>query len=203
MALITNLNALLEELDYSNKTPGQQAQIDALIEVSSELIEKYCNRHFLLDTYIDEKHNGNNKNSLFLDNIPIVSIDLITIEASGGLGADTDFDGSYFKFDTSDGEIQWDNNYLLQNAVVDWIGHFPQGFNNILVTYDGGFTEVPKPIEFACADLVKQGFSPEMGFGNLEFEKLGQYFYKLRKEQIDKALLTHRKILQMYKLYRV
>lgn len=200
--LLENTDPLLYDLDYSNISPGQQAQINALITVSSELIEKYCNRIFLSDTYVEEKLDGKGDNSLFIKNPPLISLDTVIITSAGELGDEEVYDGAYFGFDEKTGEIQWDNNYLLNNIVTDWIGHFPVGFGNIRLTYEGGFVEVPAPIKFACADIINAGFSPEMAFGNVEMEKLGQYFYKLRKEQIDKSLLSHRNILNLYKIHR-
>lgn len=198
--LIENTDPLLHDLDYANRSAGEQAQIDALITVCSELIEKYCNRIFALTTYIEEKYNGSGENYLFIKNPPIVSITEISVVGADDLGDDATFSGTYFSYDEKTGEIQWNDNFLLNNVVSDWLGNFPCGFNNILVTYEGGFADIPAGIKYACSDAVLTGFSPEAGFGNIEFEKLGQYFYRLRKDQIDKSLMNSRNILNMYKI---
>lgn len=202
MALITNDDPLLADLDYSNKSTAQKAQIDALIEVCSDLIEKYCNRIFLAADYTDEKHNGNRDNSIFVKNPPINSLSQISI--AGEEDTNLDFDDEIFEYDVGSGEVWWKSLILLSSiSVIDYIGYYPNGRNNVLITYNGGFSEIPGGIKLACVDMVKAAFSPEMGFGNIEFEKLGQYFYKLRKEQIDRTLLGHRRILRMYKIFRV
>ena len=201
--IIENTDPLLFDLDYSNREAGQQAQIDALIEVSSELIHKHCNRIFPSDTYTEEKSDGSGENHLFIKNPPIISLTEITVVGADDLGDDATFDGTYFSYDEKTGEIQWNDNFLLNNVVSDWLGNFPCGFRNILTTYEGGFTDVPAGIKFACADMVLSGFSPEAGFGNIEFEKLGQYFYRLRKDVIDQSLLKQHNILNMYKIRNV
>lgn len=197
--LIENTDPLLEDLDYSGRSPGQQAQINALIEVCSELIEKKCNRIFLQADYTDEKQDGTNENYIYVNNPPINSLSTITVSGS----EDTDFDGALFTYNDKTGEIRWNDNYLVQGGTSDWLGTFPRGYRNHAIDYNGGFLDIPAPIKFACADLVFQGFSPESGFGNIDAEKLGQYFYRLRKDAIDRALLTHRNILNLYTIKRV
>jgi len=202
MTLIDNTDPLLADLKFADKTPAQQAQIDALIVVCSELIEKYCNRIFLAADYVEEKLDGNGENSVFIRNPPINSIAALSIRDYDS--EELDFDANLFDYQPRIGFIFWKDLFSVSSLdTTNFLGFFPRGLNNVLISYNGGFTEVPAPIKFACADMIKSGFSPELGYGNIEFEKLGQYFYKLRKEQIDKTLLGHRRILRMYKLYRV
>lgn len=197
--LIENTDPLLESLGYSDLEVGERAQIDALITVSSEIIEKKCNRVFTATEYEEEKHNGNDENWLFINNPPIISLTSIVV-----VGAENyTYEGALFEYKDKIGEIKWNDLYLLQNTVADWIGHFPRGYNNILANYEGGFTDIPAPIKYLCAEMVKEVFSPGETPGSLEFEKLGQYFYKTRKDFFQKFLLSHKSILNLYTIRRV
>jgi hypothetical protein len=197
--LIEHDDPLLNDLNYNDLEVSEQAQIDALIAVASEMIEKKCNRIFLADDYAEEKHNGLSENWIFVNNPPINDLESIVV-----VGAEnTTYEGALFSYNAKTGEIRWDENYLLQNTVTDWIGLFPQGFNNILINYNGGFEEVPQGIKLLCAQMTKEGFDPGNSPGSLEFEKLGQYFYKTRKDFFQTFLLTNKNILNLYTLKRV
>lgn len=194
MSLITNSNALLADLDYDNLSTGQKAKIDALIVSHSELIEKYCNRIFLADDYVNEKASGENENVIFVKNPPLNSILSININAS-----DTDCDGDLFSFDGPIGEIRFNQNidgFLTDN----WAGSFAKGWQNILISYNGGFAEVPQAIQMICADLIIASFDPTVDAGNIESEKLGQYTYKIAKRTFQTKLLDNQQYLNLYKI---
>ena len=57
-------------------SPAQQASLPGLIEAASLMAEKYCNRHFAQNDYV-EFRNGTLDNSLILFNFPVNSISRI------------------------------------------------------------------------------------------------------------------------------
>lgn len=224
--LIDNTSVFLNDLDYANMSAADQALVNGLIEVSSELIEKECNRIFLADDFTDEL-NGDNLNSIFVKNIPINSLTSITIHPDLSSfsteylddwlytwitnvtedivypDADHTID-ELFGFNEKTGEVWFKSLSTLTTPPTTYLGYFPFGRQNVSITYNGGFSpEVPTPIQKLCADLVMASFSPDNAAGNIDSEKLGQYFYKTRKDAVNELLSSNKRIISLYKIRKV
>lgn len=197
--LITNTSDFLADLDYSNLSTADKAKVNALCTVVTDLIQKYCHRIFLADDY-DEYHDGQgHEDAIFILNPPINSLSQITVIAS----ENTDYEGSVFDYEPNTGEIFWDSRSLVDSS-LDYLGYFPCGRRNLLVTYNGGFSEVPSPIQLVAANLVMEMFDPALQTSeNMDMEKLGQYQYRLKKDSADRMIHANRKILDNYKIRRV
>lgn len=194
--LITTANVFLEPLDYNNLTAGEKTQIGGLITAVSTIIERYCNRIFAQAIYTEEALNGTGINSLIIKNPPINSLTEITFVAS----TDETEVGTSFDISTEVGEIRWkSSSRITTGTTCTYQGFFPEGFRNILVTYSGGYSVIPTPIEKAAADMVMEGFSPAEEVSNMEAEKLGNYYIKIRKGAFEKSLIQHRSILSLYR----
>lgn len=192
MALITNTNPLLADLNYNNLSTAQKAQVDALLNVATEFIEKDCNRTFLAATYTDEEHNGVIHESIFVKNTPLNSVTNVKIICHASTESSDDITtylSTEVLFEPETGEIK------LRNGA-----RFPHGFRNVKITYNGGFTTVPKPIEYLCANIVINAYAPEMNAENIEKERIGDYFYAKVKDFMEKLPMSDRKILSMYRL---
>jgi hypothetical protein len=190
--LITTADPLLADLDYDNLPAAEQAQVDALIAVASEWIEKECNRIFLAATYTDEIQNGLIHEEIFVNNIPLNSVTNVKTIAQATTSTNdvtTTYLSTEILFEGSTGAIR------LRNGA-----RWPDGFQNIKITYNGGFSAIPEPIKLLCANLTIFMFSPEL-LGNLmEKERIGDYFYARVKDFMDKLTISDRKIMTMYKL---
>lgn len=197
MGLITVTSPFLNELSYGTLPSADQAEIQALIEASSQLIEKFCGRNFAAADYV-ELHNGSGRDFLIVDNPPIISLDSIKFIYAGD---DTDeiIQSTDFGYLTGSGEIRWLP--FSQNS-SKFNGGFFEGYQNIQITYRGGFETIPYPIQKACADLVKIMYDPAMHNAGLEKEKLGDYFYQMNVEKVGPLLSDNNKMLRLYKLYR-
>jgi hypothetical protein len=199
--LIDNASDFLNDLDYSNLGAADQAKVNALCDVATQLIQKYCNRIFLADDY-EEYHDGTgHEDAIFIINPPINSLTQITIIASDSEHTETDYDDACFNYDSGSGEIFWDTQ---PNSTADFLGYFPCGRRNILVSYNGGFSEVPAPIQMVAANLINEMFDPSLATSeNMDMEKLGQYQYRLKKDSADRIIHSNKKILDLYKIRRV
>jgi len=200
--LIANTSTFLEMLDYANLTAAEQSAIDALISAASEYIEEQlCYRKFLAADYTDEKQDGNGWDSIFVKNIPlnsIVDIDLITYNAVTGDTETTTYGTAKFSSNTKTGEIRFKPDVQLETAKI-----FPEGFQNIHISYNGGYASVPQPIQMLCADFVIQMYNDEELVGALEREKLGDYSYSKGKDFIQHMPFSKKQILSSYKLRKV
>ncbi len=198
--LIANTSAFLNDLDYSNLPSNEQAQVDALIDVATEYIEKYCNRIFLQATYTDEIQDGTGEKSIFVANPPIQSLTDIDIIVQSESGDTTStFLATKFDYESKTGEIRFKPDTFLNTAG----GVFSKGFQNIKITYSGGWVAVPQSIQLIAAEFVKERFDPTLVEDTLEREKLGDYFYAKSKDFWKRLLATNRFILNSYKIRKV
>jgi len=168
-----------------------------LIEVASQLIEKRCNRVFAAANYTEEKHNGSGDNSIFVFNPPINSLTALSIVTTENIVVDVDD----LEYNSVTGEIRWQRyNRTGTVGLTVW----PEGFQNILITYNGGFSSIPKPIELLCAEMVLNTFDTSGQFGGgFDSEKLGQYQYKTSVDTMNASLLAHKNIINLYKISQI
>jgi hypothetical protein len=197
--LITTDSAYLSDLDYDNLSTADQAKVNALCGVVTQLIQKHCHRIFAADDY-EEYHDGQgHEDSIFVLNPPINSLTSIVVVAS----ENTTYDDSVFDFDANTGEIWWDRRELV-DSTLNYLGYFPCGRRNLIVTYNGGWEDVPDPIEMVAGNLIMEMFDPSLQTSeNMDMEKLGQYQYRLKKDSADRMIHSNKKILDLYKLRRV
>lgn len=227
VATLIDINSpFLNDLDIENLDAKEKVNINALLEVSTELIQKECNRVFLGGDYTDEPHDGDNLNSIFCKNIPLNSLSTITVLPDISEW-NRDFLDEYlftwlsnltepivypdanhtideiFNTNTRTGEIWFKPLNLITTPPNTYLGYFPFGRQNILISYNGGFDPVPTPIQMLCAELVQAAFAPEEVFGNIDSEKLGQYFYKTKKGVMENQLMANKRIISLYKIRKV
>ena len=187
MALITNTDPLLANLDYANLSTGDKAIVDGLIVSVQTFLEEYLNRKLELATFTSEKLDGTGHNSLFVLNPPIRTLTSVVLRIT-----DTDsttYNTNYFEFDANKGEVEFSPYNITSSDTEAILNRFPRGRKNILVTYDGGLSNYD--IKIVAADLVRAGFDSDLD-GAFVFERLGAYAY--RKESDTSTGRTHPKL---------
>ncbi|MBK9285000.1 MAG: hypothetical protein IPM51_11895 [Sphingobacteriaceae bacterium] len=189
---------LLADLDYDNLSAMDQAKVNSLIEVGSQLIEAYCNRVFTAADFT-EYLDGNGHNEIYVKNPPINSITSVTINSNL---VDYVFPTDELTIKPGIGRV---NLNLDKTNSLRPFTHFPRGSQNIKVIYNGAFNPIPAPILLVLADFVIRAFDGIGESGNVVSEKLGQYFYKLKddKTKVDKNISQYEGYLQYYKIRRV
>ena len=200
MGLIVGTSPLLHRLEYSSMSVDQRSVIDALIEVASELIEKYCNRQFARDDYTEViSGSGTEMDYVLLRNIPINSVASVSYvdPIDGEVTTVTNTANDNFHFNPETGELWWQS---FSESTSKFKDTFPELHRNITVIYNGGYAEIPMPIQMVCAQMVETMYDPSsQAAGTLEKEKLGEYFYQLNVDKVSKQLTDQNKILSLYR----
>lgn len=151
---ILNANALvsLESLKEYLKIPVATTSSDDLLKTFineiSALIENYCNRKFIAQTYTEIKDGGGTR-ELFFFQWPVTSITSLHIDPSRVFDSSTLIDSSDYAMETNEaGE-----NYSL----VYYKGTFPLGKHIIKLIYTAGYADiasVPADLQLATKRTI-------------------------------------------------
>ena len=194
MSVALKSNALITEaeLEMFLQTTLATDLANTFINAASDFIERFCNRKFISQTYIDEAYDGNGERDLYLDNFPITT--LTTVK-------------------------NWDayNNTLLYTYTVNleyvlygtegyihmW-GGWAKGTKNYKITYIAGYAiaSVPYDLKKACADLCAFYNMNKNKIG-MESERIGAYSYQLaNNSEIFNSLGIPAEIARVLNAYR-
>lgn len=197
--LILKTSPHLKVLDYDNQDAATKKQIDALITVASNYIEKYCDRVFSSVSYSNEKLDGNGWDNIFIKNPPLTTLTDIDVISSLFTGSTTTtYAATRFDIKEATGQIKWKADSFLEEG-----GIFPVGFQNVQVTYVGGFSAIPTSIELITAEFVIQLFDPTLSEDIIEKEKIGDYFYAKGINFIENLIFSKKYILNSYRIRRM
>lgn len=202
MSIITTASPHLAPLDYNNLLANEQAYISSLLTVAEEYLQdRFWHRQIEAATYTDEIHDGTGEPSIFVNNIPLNSITDIDITYTNYNSATVTetYVASKFDINTKTGEIRFKPGSFLSEAG----GYFPEGFQNIKITYNGGFSPVPETIKYLIAKFIIHAYDPSALPDTIEKEKLGEYFYSKSKELIQSFPFSDKKLFDSYILRRV
>lgn len=121
---------------------SQDSLVEFFINASSEMIERETDRKLKAQSIVDTIH-GRSSNIVLLSQWPVNSITELRIDNSSiFVDANTLIDASEYR-------IGDDNNSLvLLNRV------FTKGYNNVRVTFNGGYSTLPSDLEHACLWMV-------------------------------------------------
>lgn len=134
-----------------------------IINATVAAAENTCGRKFTRGTYTDV-FDGNNDRLLMVRTVPLVSITTIDITDDGEVV--TSYAGDKFRFDVETGEIRW------KPTEGSW---FPRGFQNISVTYVGGYDPLPADLQSAIIQGAAFFIGEEQDPAGIIKEKLGDY----------------------------
>ena len=202
--IIDENSPFLAPLNYGDLESNQKLQVQALIVAAKQHIEQQLNRKLIKQTHTDELHDGNGETSIWINNPPITSVSSVTITESSfnSDSTETEFTSDKFDLDKPTGEIRFKPGDFSSGCNRT----FPSGFQNVNVTYVGGYEETDEylhPIKLVLAEFVIEMFDPSEAVTNLEKEKLGDYFYSKGTNAFDKLMTRHKKILRGYRVYRI
>ena len=145
---------------------------ESLVAAASTLIDTYCRRRtFAITQYVERVRIAPERNNLRLTYLPLViaqgvSSPLVSGRARYAMprrGEDTTLSDMLLQIATayqlpgtwSDVDVSTFD-YFADTGEVTWLGN-PLGlaFNEMELTYTAGFAQIPDPIKFACAQIVR------------------------------------------------
>jgi hypothetical protein len=158
--------------DSEYETYGLEAATpQSFVAAASSLINMYCRRPTLaIIEFIERIRVMPGRNNVQLTNLPLAAVAPLTSPLVSGKGRyapprrgeDTTMwelaeialvyalPGTWVNLDVSTFD------YFAETGEVSWLGN-PLGlaFDEVELTYTAGFAQVPEPVKFACAQLVK------------------------------------------------
>jgi hypothetical protein len=169
-------------------------QLDRLIAIASELVKSCCGGRTLESTAHTEYRNGHGDTEILLDEIPISSLDSVTVIEIDG--TEVDLPVANFDYDPETGEL-----WFKENASCDYL-LFPHGRRNIKIVYTAGYESeaIPEVIQEATARLMVGILKAQAKNPSLQSWRLGDYQESLRMgdtehlvtDDIDELLRDYR-----------
>lgn len=132
---LTTLNATKEYLKIALTETSENGILEGLINAVSNLIENFCKRSFIENTYTDEEYDGTGTSNLMLNTFPVSSVTSIKID-------DVVVDSTEYKVRKDSG------------IVVRLNSTWPKDVLNIKVSYTAGYAIIPADVELAAKHLV-------------------------------------------------
>lgn len=163
------------------------ATISAMLPVSYDLVEKYCNRIFLKDSVVENyayRYSGN----IFLKRVPVETVTKIRLLFSGNpvktdsCGYVTEFDSQIsdytdefisgtigYKLSAKTGLMRIDRGQPVTSVNTE--NYFYE------VTYTGGFDVEPEPVKMAMSLLIQDIYAISRTDSAYTSERIGDYAY--------------------------
>jgi len=169
-------HSAVQTITSDNAVPGDPSDIvQVILDSVEKWIKEYCHRDFIQTTYTNELYDGQGYQTLFLKHYPIIEVTELKI---------------------NDEAIDPDDLITYENGTLYYPSGFPQGHQNISVTYSAGYTTMPEDLKFAVLTAVSYLYNKKdkEGFGLVEYS-LGH----IREKFVDILPPETMEILQRYK----
>lgn len=124
------------------------AQISAILLSASDFAKKYCNKNFEAAEYVEKKKgviDQYGRYMFFTKEKPIISVQSVAIRFIGSQ-SNVDVDTSYLDIMDQEGYMYYAN--ALDSGAPFIRSDFRDQFN-YTITYSGGYTEAPEPVQTA------------------------------------------------------
>ena len=184
-------------VERARELPGlamaDSAYLADLAAAASAAVERYCKRTFALTTYTTERHDGEGEAALFVDDFPVTELEKVVMsEADGG---EVEVSGDDIEVAQATGEIRFKPTaaYAL----------FPRGFQNVAVTYTGGFTEIPEDVVEAAAQVAAWLHASAAHCDGVASEGIGDYKRSYEKAAAKDLPQAAKLLLAPYRNVRV
>lgn len=131
-----------------------------LLEPSTDIIQKYCERVFLQDSFCDKfSIETDTVDTVLLKQYPVTSV--VAVSDDGSAVPSSDY------YISSEGRLRLDNGC-----------YFTKGVDTVQVTYVAGYvlTDLPQSLKWACAQIVHDLYNNR--FASMASEKIEGYSYK-------------------------
>jgi hypothetical protein len=129
-------------LGISETDVADESRFKRLIAMASAQIKGYCKRTFAVISVTAEALDGSGTDTLELNQSPIISVSALSIEGVAVDISEVKVYPDYIRFAGGGGY----NPRLRGDSRL-----FPEGVQNVVVSYQAGYAEVPAEISDACA----------------------------------------------------
>lgn len=166
---------------------AQDALLTVLVDAVSMEVRRWCDRDLtngFESASRTEYYSGTGEETIQLLEWPVASVASVTIRYAGGTTETVDADT--YRVDGTSGVLSRIDAVRTRYPVTSFgtidnmFGaepRFPHGFNNIGVTYTGGYATIPSDLKMACFRMVDLAYSARGRNFALASESLGQYSY--------------------------
>lgn len=143
-------------------TTATDSVLTTLVNNAGAFIERYCNRVFEQASYT-ETRNGNGASAIFMRNVPIISVQSVSVDGTSVPAAPDAISYGYI-FDSNKVYLRGDAriNPVTPGIFAGYPPTFSRGIQNITIAYTAGYPTVPMDIAQACIELVASKFAKRM-----------------------------------------
>lgn len=186
MAELVPLDRLKTYLEITDTDTSRDVLLQDLTKRLSAWVEQYCDRKFAKGTYT-EQHDGDGTDVLTVAHWPIISVASLYDDPDRLFGAGTLIAPADYVIYKDQGKIQLD-------GLV-----FARGLQNVKVTYDAGYAEIPPDLQQAVCELIADRFRNKEHQG-LRSLSVGAYSIGFTEAELPEEV---RAVLDGYRRIRV
>jgi hypothetical protein len=186
MAELVPLDRLKTYLEIAATDTGQDVLLQDLNKRLSAWVEQYCDRRFAKATYT-EQQDGDGTDVVVVTHWPMISVASLYDDPDRVFGAGTLIAPADYVIYKDEGRIQLDG--LT----------FSRGLQNVKVTYDAGYAEIPPDLQQAVCELIADRFRHKEHQG-LRSLSIGAYSVGFTEAELPEEV---RAILDSYRRIRV
>lgn len=154
-ATVTSLKSRLEITDTSEDT-----YLQLLLDAATVAIDNLCNTKFTPTAVTDELYDGTGTRYLRLKHRPATSVSSVKIDDLSMDSAEYSVSEGAWLVIPEDYDQMNVRLYRGQQGEYCW----PEGTNNIKVSYTYGSANVPDPVELACLMLAESYYRNPLGY---------------------------------------
>lgn len=173
LTTVARFKAFIKKTDVADDT-----LLERIIDIATDIIERYCDRRFLETTYTDEYRDGTGWNQIMVKNYPINTREAFQLDER-----DTDTnEAQWSSVDTQLYHIDYDA------GLIELVGHrFTEVPRKYKISYTAGYAfDNTTPgttlealgigdLEFACWKIVNNIFNDASSAGGITSESIGNY----------------------------
>lgn len=177
---LTTLAALKVYLGIASDVTTEDDRLNALLSATEQSIEKWLGRK-MLSTARTEYFSGSGRSLLILGQRPVTAVSTVRVDQNGygghgsdAFAADTEWELGVDFFPRSLAADE--SNPGMLEAIG---GVWPEGQQNIKVTYTAGYSTIPDDFQNALHVICGEAYAMIAKGGKVTSETLGQYSYSL------------------------
>lgn len=176
---LTDLNTVKQMIGLTSTQTDDDELLEGLIDKETKFIQTFTGRTLFYGTHTEYK-NGDNSDTLMVDEYPIVAITTIHDDVDRVYGADTLIAATDYTYRANSGIITLDDDV------------FAAGKQNVKVVYTGGFKVIPADLALACAQRVYADYLELKGGMTAVIGEVLTYKPANLRGQADKVIKLYR-----------